>query len=159
MSDARSASPMDFILGKKLRDARLEASLSQQMLAARLGITFQQIQKYEKGTNRIAASRLVSIARAVDKPISYFLDDAKEAAGAARANGKASETGSSVDQASLIGFFSSIENRRVRRQVIDLMRTIAAAEDARRGGKETPKRKVASATRKPVKKTRVARKR
>jgi transcriptional regulator with XRE-family HTH domain len=159
MSDARSASPMDFILGKKLRDARLEASLSQQMLAARLGITFQQIQKYEKGTNRIAASRLVSIARAVDKPISFFLDEAKEAASAARANAKASDAGSSVDQASLIGFFSSIENRRVRRQVIDLMRTIAAAEDARRGGKETPKRKVASATRKPVKKTRVARKR
>jgi transcriptional regulator with XRE-family HTH domain len=150
---------MDFILGKKLRDARLEAGLSQQMLAARLGITFQQIQKYEKGANRIAASRLVSIARAVERPISYFLDEAKEAAGAARANGKASDAGSSVDQASLLGFFSSIENRRVRRHVLDLMRTIAAAEDARRVGDSTPKRKVAAVARKPAKKARVARKR
>jgi hypothetical protein len=59
----------------------------------------------------------------------------------------------------LLGFFASIENRRVRRHVIDLMRTIAAAEDARRGGAEPPKRKVTSAARKPAKKTRVARKR
>lgn len=131
MSDARAASAMDHALGRKLRLARTGAGLSQQALADRLGITFQQVQKYEKGANRIAASRLVSIAGALNQPISYFLTEAK---GAARA-------GVTQDQASAAGFFASIEDPKVRRRVVDLLRAIIEADEARRAltAREKPK--------------------
>jgi transcriptional regulator with XRE-family HTH domain len=127
MSDARAASSMDYALGRKLRLARMGAGLSQQALADRLGITFQQVQKYEKGANRIAASRLVSIAGALNQPISYFLTESKASARGSR-NGAATRP----DQASAAGILASIENPRVRRRVVDLLRAIIAADEARR---------------------------
>ena len=62
MNDERSANLIDRRLGQRLRARRLEAGLSQERLAELLGLTFQQVQKYEKGVNRIAASRLFDIA-------------------------------------------------------------------------------------------------
>jgi transcriptional regulator with XRE-family HTH domain len=60
-------------IGARLRAARLEAKMSQEKLAAALGVTFQQIQKYENGRNRIASSRLAEAARVLKKPIAYFV--------------------------------------------------------------------------------------
>lgn len=142
MSDARSTSAMDYVLGRKLRLARTEAGLSQQALAERLGITFQQIQKYEKGANRIAASRLVSIAAAVDRPISYFLEDAKDAVAAARSP-KGPDAAGSAEHLSMAALFAAIENVRVRRRVIELLRTITeTGETGRRTAPATKARKV-----------------
>jgi transcriptional regulator with XRE-family HTH domain len=123
---------MDHVLGRKLRLARTEAGLSQQALAERLGITFQQIQKYEKGANRIAASRLVNIAAAVDQPISYFLESAKEPAGARPASKGGADVWSSPEHMSLAQFFASIESPKVRRRVVELVRAIVEADEARR---------------------------
>jgi transcriptional regulator with XRE-family HTH domain len=134
---------MDYVLGRKLRLARTEAGLSQQALAERLGITFQQVQKYEKGANRIAASRLVSIAAAVDRPISYFLDDAKEAAAASRPARSADSAGS-AEHISMAALFAAIDNSRVRRRVIELLRTIAESGEGKRAAP------AAKAKRKPV---------
>lgn len=61
-------------IGKKIRDARLSAGLSQRGLGAYLGITFQQIQKYEWATNRISASYLIKISNIVNKPINWFFE-------------------------------------------------------------------------------------
>jgi transcriptional regulator with XRE-family HTH domain len=122
---------MDYVLGRKLRVARTEAGLSQQALAERLGITFQQVQKYEKGANRIAASRLVSIAAAVDRPISYFLDDAKDTAAASRPP-RGAESAGSAEHMSMAALFAAIDNSRVRRRVIELLRTIAESGEVRR---------------------------
>ncbi len=133
---------MDYVLGRKLRLARTEAGLSQQALAERLGITFQQVQKYEKGANRIAASRLVSSAAAVDRPSSYFLDDAKEAAAASKPS--RAESAGSAEHISMAALFAAIDNSRVRRRVIELLRTIAESGEARR---VTP---AVKAKRKPV---------
>jgi transcriptional regulator with XRE-family HTH domain len=58
--------PLDIALGQQIRFMRQQRGLSQQALAERLGLTFQQVQKYEKGTNRVSFSRLVAIARALD---------------------------------------------------------------------------------------------
>ncbi len=143
---------MDYVLGRKLRTARTEAGLSQQALAERLGITFQQIQKYEKGANRIAASRLVSIAAAVDQPISYFLEESKDVAALTRPISKTD--GSGVDQVSVAGFFAAIENGRVRKRVVELLRTIAESGEARRGPALAPvkaKRKLAQPVKKAAK--------
>lgn len=148
MSDARSTSAMDYVLGRKLRLARTEAGLSQQALAERLGITFQQVQKYEKGANRIAASRLVSIAAAVDRPISYFLDDAKDAVAAARP-ARSAESAGPAEHLSMAALFAAIDNGRVRRRVIELLRTIAETGDGRGAGPVVKaKRKVARAPKK-----------
>lgn len=126
-----------------MRLARTGAGLSQQALADRLGITFQQVQKYEKGANRIAASRLVSIAGALNQPISYFLSEGKGAVRPAR-NGVTQRP----DQDSAAGFFASIENPKVRRRVVDLLRAIIAADEARRAlaarGKPKTRRKARS---------------
>jgi transcriptional regulator with XRE-family HTH domain len=133
MSDARATSAMDHALGRKLRDARAEAGLSQQALAERLGITFQQIQKYEKGANRIAASRLASIAEVLHRPISYFLEDPKELTPTHRNGGRPNGAAPpSPEQISLTRFFATIESVKVRRRVVDLLRAIIDADAARR---------------------------
>lgn len=66
---------IDIEIGKRVRQARVAAGLTQTQLADQLGITFQQVQKYEKGVNRIGGGRLYKIARVVGVKITYFFDD------------------------------------------------------------------------------------
>lgn len=74
MGDERAASAKDRKLGQRVRTRRLEIGMSQERLAELLGITFQQVQKYEKGANRIAASRLHDIAAALEMPVARFFE-------------------------------------------------------------------------------------
>lgn len=69
----KEARKMDEQIGARVRAARIEKGMSQEKLGELLGLTFQQVQKYEKGTNRIAAPRLIEISIALDKPLAYFL--------------------------------------------------------------------------------------
>ena len=69
---ARRARPVDVHVGERLRQRRLQVGLSQGALAHKAGVNFQQIQKYENGHNRISASRLWNITKALDVPVSYF---------------------------------------------------------------------------------------
>lgn len=69
------AETIDAHVGKRIRLRRTLLGLSQEKLGEALGVTFQQIQKYERGTNRVGASRLYDIATALDVPISFFFDD------------------------------------------------------------------------------------
>ncbi|KAA2237128.1 helix-turn-helix transcriptional regulator [Salinarimonas soli] len=62
-------------MGMRLREARLQAGLSQEKLGEALGVTFQQIQKYERGTNRIPSGRLKIISTTMNRPLSYFFGD------------------------------------------------------------------------------------
>lgn len=71
-TDPRAASAIDKRIGRNLRKMRLEASVSQEKLAEGLGITFQQVQKYESGANRVAASRLYEISRILNRPLDAF---------------------------------------------------------------------------------------
>lgn len=68
----RETNPIDVEIGKKVRQRRSEIGMSQERLAELLGVTFQQVQKYEKGVNRIAASRLWAIAAAMKQAVSWF---------------------------------------------------------------------------------------
>lgn len=68
------ANPVDLFVGKRLRQRRRLLGLTQQQLASEVNIRFQQIQKYESGANRISASRLWAIAKALDVPVAYFFD-------------------------------------------------------------------------------------
>lgn len=71
----RSPTLVDVEIGSRVKLARKISGLSQQQLGDVAGITFQQIQKYERGQNRISASRLVEIAKALNKPVAYFYGD------------------------------------------------------------------------------------
>lgn len=76
----RRATAEDVAIGEKVRALRLDRGLSQSELGARVGVTFQQLQKYEKGANRISAGRLARIAAALDVPVTAFYDAAKRKA-------------------------------------------------------------------------------
>src|SRR3954469_12919070 len=69
---ARRADLRDAEVGRRVRSRRLECRLSQTQLAEKIGVTFQQVQKYEKGVNRIGAGRLQRIGEALDVPITFF---------------------------------------------------------------------------------------
>ena len=75
MMSKKAPNPVDVHVGSRLRLRRIMLGISQEKLGAELGLTFQQIQKYEKGMNRIGASRLYAISRALDTSIQYFFDD------------------------------------------------------------------------------------
>lgn len=71
-------SALDAYIGARLRLRRLLLGMSQETLGAKLSLTFQQVQKYEKGTNRISASRLFELARALEVPVQYFYEGLDE---------------------------------------------------------------------------------
>jgi transcriptional regulator with XRE-family HTH domain len=112
-------------------------SMSQEKLGESLGITFQQIQKYEKGTNRIGASRLQHIARVLSVPVSYFFEDAPDQPGGDAPSGLAESSASfvvdflsSTEGLQLNRAFIRIKDPKVRRRVIDLVRAMAGEEEA-----------------------------
>src|ERR1700741_1767283 len=78
MMAKKSPNPTDKYVGSRVRMRRLMLGMSQEKLGEKLGLTFQQVQKYEKGTNRIGASRLQHIAEILQVPISFFFDGAVE---------------------------------------------------------------------------------
>lgn len=135
MSEERSANAVDRRLGQRLRARRLEIGLSQERLADLLGITFQQVQKYEKGVNRIAASRLFEIASALEVPVGFFFDGINSsAAGSGVAeDGRDTEMFEHLirpDAVQLLALFSTIQSPRVRRRIVDLVRALAEDEHA-----------------------------
>ena len=71
----KKPNPIDIHVGSRIRLRRNMLGMSQEKLGESLGITFQQIQKYEKGTNRVGASRLQAIASILDVPVAFFFDD------------------------------------------------------------------------------------
>jgi len=110
--------------------------MSQERLAELLGVTFQQVQKYEKGVNRIAASRLYDIASALQQPISRFFEGLSQGRAAGVAEGKQDYIDDALatpEGSQLMSVFASIKSQRVRRKVVDLVRTLAeeAAESKR----------------------------
>ena len=77
--DDKSPNPIDIMVGARVRAARITKGVSQTALADALGLTFQQVQKYERGANRISASKLVEIARSLEVPAPEFLADLSDA--------------------------------------------------------------------------------
>ena len=136
-SSRKRPDPVDIHVGSRVRSRRAQVGMSQEKLGDHLGITFQQIQKYEKGVNRISASRLQHIARVLTVPVSYFFEDAPgpraKATGAADAQSASnlvdflqSEEGGRLNSA-----FARIKDQRQRRRVIDLVRAMADRDDSR----------------------------
>ena len=122
--------PIDIHVGSRIRLRRNLLGLSQEKLGESLGITFQQIQKYEKGTNRVSASRLQAIASILEVPVSYFFQDAP---GGAAVEGMEEDNSttyvvdflSSTEGLRLNRAFIRISDPKVRARIIDLVRSLA----------------------------------
>ena len=126
---ARGPTSIDQHVGARLRLRRSLLEMSQSELGEKLGVTFQQVQKYERGTNRIGASRLFHVARVMDVPVSYFFEGL-DSEGGSELKGPDSETLydfiASPDGLALASAFSGIRDQTVRRRVIDLLRSLSA---------------------------------
>ena len=128
--NARSSGKFDIELGKRVRLRRVEMAISQSQLANKLGVTFQQLQKYEKGVNRVGASRLQQIATALDVPVTFFFDDNR--LGKRASDGKREvESLLFIDSAfslRLLRAYASVKSQAVQRQFVSLIESIAANE-------------------------------
>jgi transcriptional regulator with XRE-family HTH domain len=128
---ADMAHPVDLYVGARLRIRRKVLGLSQTQLADALGITFQQIQKYERGANRISASKLYEAARLLQSPVNYFFEGLDEATHDMADDGFAQRMTQFVatpEGLELAGLFPKLNDRRLRRRVVDLVKAMVDDE-------------------------------
>ncbi len=125
---AKTPSPIDVAVGRNVRIRRISRGLSQAQLADRLGITFQQVQKYETGANRIGTGRLVRIASILSVPISALFEGATEAEPAQSLLTLVSDSRSFR----LAHAFAAIKHNAFRLSLVALVERIAAAQEAKR---------------------------
>ena len=132
----KTPNPIDKHVGSRVRMRRMMLSMSQEKLGDALGLTFQQVQKYEKGTNRIGASRLQQIAAILQVPVSFFFEGAPHAPGQisqglAEAPSPAyiSDYLATSDGLALTKAFMRIKSGKLRRRIVELVEQIAGDED------------------------------
>jgi transcriptional regulator with XRE-family HTH domain len=139
MSGRKTPNPTDRYVGARVRMRRLMLGMSQTALGNSLGVTFQQVQKYEKGANRIGASRLQQIAGSLQVPVAFFFEELPmpaKAQASARANTQA-HAGLSPNQISavlatsdglaLLEGFARIKSPKLRRRLVDLVEQLGAS--------------------------------
>ena len=123
--------PTDKHVGSRVRMRRMMLSMSQEKLGDALDLTFQQVQKYEKGTNRIGASRLQQISNILQVPVSFFFEGAPDGGGATPGFGEApsptyvSDFLATSDGLALTRAFTRIDDAKLRRKIVDLVVQIA----------------------------------
>jgi transcriptional regulator with XRE-family HTH domain len=129
---SRRANPIDVHVGSRVRLRRMLLGMSQEKLGEHLGLTFQQVQKYEKGINRIGASRLFDLARVLGVPVQFFYEELPAADGGAisglaerPAESYAVEFLGSREGLELNKAFARITDPRVRRSIVELVRAFA----------------------------------
>ncbi len=137
--------PIDVFVGSRVRARRVGLRLSQTKLGDALGITFQQIQKYENGTNRIGASNLYKISKTLGVEVSYFFQgmpgDISEIAGGGKQKGKGDglsdqpaavfehDPMNSREAINLMHNFFRIKNEKIRRRLFNFIKTLADSGD------------------------------
>lgn len=128
--------PIDSYVGARIRLRRHMLDMSQEVLAERLGISFQQVQKYERGANRVSASRLAQLCHVLQVPVSFFFEGAPQPAGRTGRNDKApslsyvSEFLATKDGHTLIKAFASIPTRALRSSIIRLVEAMSEMDES-----------------------------
>ncbi len=128
--------PIDVHVGSRIRLRRTLMGLSQERLGEALGLTFQQVQKYERGVNRVGASRLFDLSRVLDVPIAFFYDDMPESVGGPRSpnrpvtgfgdqqDGFGDDTLNRRETLELVRAYYRITDAGVRKRVFDLVKSL-----------------------------------
>lgn len=134
MSESKLPSEIDRVVGQRLRWRRRELKYTQERLGELLDLTFQQVQKYEKGVNRISAGRLYEIAHVLSVPVTYFYDGAEDylnaGVGGLREGDEApSAPVMNAETQDLITAFQRIEDPNLRRSILATVKAAAAALD------------------------------
>ena len=132
----KAPNPIDKHVGSRVRMRRMMLGMSQEKLGDALALTFQQVQKYEKGTNRIGASRLQQISNILQVPVAFFFEGAPHLGeGAAPLNIEGAPSPTYVsdflatsDGLSLTKAFMRIPDAKLRRRIVDLVQQIAGGE-------------------------------
>jgi transcriptional regulator with XRE-family HTH domain len=133
METDRSPNPVDLHVGARIRMRRKLLGISQERLADDLGLTFQQVQKYERGANRVSASKLYEIARSLKTSIAYFFEGLADPAnpGESQDSGEQSvhDFLMTPEGLELAAVFPRVPQPRVRRRVLELVRAMAEDEN------------------------------
>ncbi len=132
----KAPNPIDKHVGSRVRMRRMMLGMSQEKLGDSLGLTFQQVQKYEKGTNRIGASRLQQISQILQVPVSFFFEGAPNLPGAQAIAGMSeapspafvSDFLATSDGLALTKAFMRLKNAKLRRRIVDLVEQIAEGD-------------------------------
>ncbi len=130
----KAPNPVDKYVGSRVRMRRIMLGMSQEKLGEALGLTFQQIQKYEKGTNRVGASRIQQISEILQVPVSFLFEGGPS--GTTNAEGFGEGTSPSyisdflatAEGLALTRAFTRIGDAKLRRSIVDLVEQIAARE-------------------------------
>lgn len=127
----------DVHVGRRMRMRRLMMQMSQEVFAAELGVTFQQVQKYEKGVNRVSASRLQQAAHILQVPVQFFFEGQPKTETGSKSREDTSyllisDLLSSPDGIALAKGFMQIENRALRRHIVKLVAQIGASDAAKK---------------------------
>jgi transcriptional regulator with XRE-family HTH domain len=132
MAAKKAPNPIDKHVGSRVRMRRMMLAMSQEKLGDALGLTFQQVQKYEKGTNRIGASRLQQISSILQVPVSFFFEGASQLDGSGQSEASdapspayVSDFLATTDGLALTKAFMRIPDAKLRRRIVDLVEQIA----------------------------------
>jgi transcriptional regulator with XRE-family HTH domain len=135
MMAKKAPNPTEKHVGARVRMRRMMLGMSQEKLGDALGLTFQQVQKYEKGANRIGASRLQQIAHILQVPVAFFFEGAPSIGGhqpesfaEAPSPAYVSDFLATSDGLALTKAFMGIKDAKLRRRIVDLVEQIAASE-------------------------------
>jgi len=135
MKNRKSPDHRDAFVGSRIRSQRLVRRMSQTELGRRVGVTFQQVQKYEKGRNRVSASRLQRISDVLAVPVAFFFGEGAESKSASAA----AETGlaflETAGAVRLVRAYSKIRDSRTRRSLVELAETMAREAGGRKAGR------------------------
>ena len=123
MKRRKGPNPVDVEVGRRIRLQRMSAGMSQTELGEKVGVTFQQIQKYEKGKNRVGAGRLTQIAAVLHVPIGVFFDGATEASQSATES--PAELLTRPHALRLLQAYSTIESDKVRLSILNLVEALS----------------------------------
>lgn len=137
----RKPNPTDVHVGQRLRAARMLAGMSQERLGAEVGLSFQQIQKYEKGHNRIGASRMQQLAQALNIPPSYFFEQSNGHATPQISGGAQPQDAAAISRRQsldLVRYFSSIPDESMRDALFKLVKVCGNADDEAIGDMALP---------------------
>ena len=135
MAAKKAPNPVDRHVGSRVRMRRMMLEMSQEKLGDALGLTFQQVQKYEKGTNRIGASRLQQISHILQVPVEFFFEGAPDLHGSDEPGREApspsfvSDFLATSEGLSLTKAFMRIKEPKLRRRIVDLVEEIAGGND------------------------------
>lgn len=132
---AKKPNPVDAHVGSRVRLRRMLLGMSQERLGDSMGLTFQQVQKYEKGVNRIGASRLFQIAKILDVPVQFFFEEAPQFDGSAPTGMAEPESETFIleflnsrEGLELNRAFVKIADPKVRKSVVDLVRSLSSQD-------------------------------